>query len=161
MGVDRGERGLKRCFGLSVDGVLVRKPPELAGKRLTRVNSRRFPFAANLALRTAVSRFILAAVFRRVCPDLQVDSRTRELPSSSWISGACHVWRWSKPSGSGFDGFRGRLNPIEIGLFVGDPFLDRLPGRLDGLHGVDVAARKLLSRPPHQRRSACNAKLER
>ncbi len=31
-------------------------------------------------------------------------------PSSNWISSGFHAWLWSKPSGSGLDGFRGRLN---------------------------------------------------
>lgn len=97
--------------GGSVGGVFVRKPPELAGKRLTRETSRRFSFAASVVLNAAVPRFLLAAVFRRVWPDLQVDSRTRMRPSSKKIYGACHFGRWSMPSGAGFEGFRGRLNP--------------------------------------------------
>jgi hypothetical protein len=32
----------------------------------------------------------------------------------------------------------GMVEPGKIGLFVGDPFLDCLPRRLDGLHGVDT-----------------------
>ena len=69
------------------------------------------------------------SAFRRVCPDLQVYSRTRMRPSSKWISGACHVWltssprlrssRWSMPSGSGFEGFRGRLNQSRSGSSSG------------------------------------------
>ena len=36
----RGEEGRSQWFGASVGGVLVRKPPELVGKRLARENSR-------------------------------------------------------------------------------------------------------------------------
>ena len=32
----------------------------------------------------------------------------------------------------------GTVEPVEIRFVVGDPFLDRLPGRFDRLHGVDV-----------------------
>ena len=34
------------------------------------------------------------------------------------------------------------VEPVEIGFFVGDPFLDRLPGWFDRLHGVDVEGRR-------------------
>ena len=34
------------------------------------------------------------------------------------------------------------VEPGEIGLFVGDPFLDCLPRRFDGLHGVDTEWRQ-------------------
>jgi hypothetical protein len=34
------------------------------------------------------------------------------------------------------------MEPVEIGFVVGDPFLDRLLGRFDGLHGVDVEGRR-------------------
>ena len=57
--------------------------------------------------------------FRRVCPDLQVDSRTRMRPSSNWISGAFHVGVWSNQSGSGSLGFRGRLNQSRSGSSSG------------------------------------------
>ena len=50
-------------FGASVGGVLVRKPPEVAAKRLTREISRRLSFAASVAFGTALPRFLLAAVF--------------------------------------------------------------------------------------------------
>jgi len=43
-------------------------------------------------------------------PLSQVDSRNSVRPSSNWISSGFHVGRWSKPSGSGFEEFRGRLN---------------------------------------------------
>lgn len=59
-------------------------------------------------------------------------------PSSKWISGACHVWLWSMPSGSGFEGFRGPIEPVEIRFVVGDPVFDA--GRL---HGGDQNIRHL------------------
>jgi hypothetical protein len=119
-GRGKGGCGVIKCgAGGSVGGVLVRKPQELAGKRLSREISRRFSFAESVAFRTALPRFLLAAVFRRVCPDLQVDSRTRMRPSSKWISGAFHVWLWSIPSRSGLDGFRGRLNLSRSGSSSG------------------------------------------
>ena len=33
------------------------------------------------------------------------------------------------------------VEPVQVRFVVGDPFLDGLPGRLDGLHGVDVEGR--------------------
>ena len=36
----------------------------------------------------------------------------------------------------------GPVEPVEIGFVVGDPFLDRLPGRFDRLHGLDVKRRR-------------------
>ena len=30
------------------------------------------------------------------------------------------------------------VEPVQVRFVVGDPFLDGLPGRLDGLHGLDV-----------------------
>ncbi len=38
-------------------------------------------------------------------------------------------------------GIPGTVEPVEVGFVVGDPFLDRLPGWLDGLHGLDVEGR--------------------
>lgn len=73
----------------------------------------------SVALQAALPRFLLAAVFRRVCPDLQVDSRTRMRPSSKWISGAIHAGVWSNQSGSGSLGFRGRLNQSRSGSSSG------------------------------------------
>ena len=32
----------------------------------------------------------------------------------------------------------GTVEPVEVGFVVGNPFLDRLPGRFDRLHGLDV-----------------------
>ena len=32
----------------------------------------------------------------------------------------------------------GTVEPVEVGFVVGNPFLDRLPRWLDGLHGFDV-----------------------
>ncbi len=42
----------------------------------------------------------------------------------------------------GFGGIPGTVEPVEVGLVVGDPLFDRLPGRLDGLHGLDVEGRR-------------------
>ena len=42
----------------------------------------------------------------------------------------------------------GTVKPVEIGFVVGYPFLDRLPERLDRLHGVDVEG-------PKRRAPAC------
>ena len=36
----------------------------------------------------------------------------------------------------------GTVEPVEIRFFVGDPFLDRLQGWFDRLHGVDVEGRR-------------------
>lgn len=36
----------------------------------------------------------------------------------------------------------GTVEPVEVRLFIGDPFLDRLPGRLDRLHGLDIERRR-------------------
>ena len=43
-------------------------------------------------------------------------------------------------------GIPGTIEPIEIGFFVGDPFLDRLPGRFDRFHGLDVKGRRWWAR---------------
>ena len=43
-------------------------------------------------------------------------------------------------------GIPGTVEPIEVGFFVGNPFLDRLPGRLDGLHRLDVEWRRWRAR---------------
>ena len=48
--------------------------------------------------------------------------------------GRCHPGRGLKDSGDG--------ETIEVGFFVGDPFLDRLPRWFDRLHGVDVEGRR-------------------
>jgi len=40
-------------------------------------------------------------------------------PSSKWISLGCHVWLWSKPARSGFDGFLERLNQSRSGSSSG------------------------------------------
>jgi len=36
----------------------------------------------------------------------------------------------------------GTVEPVEVGLVVGDPLLDRLPDWFDRLHGVDVEGRR-------------------
>ena len=77
--------------------------------------------------RSSPARFCKIFCSRFFCSDFsavglfafQLDSRTKVRPSSSWISGARHVWRWSKPSGSGFDGFRRRLNQSRLGSSSG------------------------------------------
>ena len=115
-------------------------------------------------------------------PACQVYSKTRVLPSSSWISSGFHVGLapsmklrrtgWSKPSGSGLEGYRGRLNQTRSGSSSGmpspqvaanhdikirrrillaawpersggNPLFDRLPGWFDRLQG--------LIRPPRRR----------
>ena len=35
-------------------------------------------------------------------------------------------------------GIPGTIEPLEVRFVVGDPFFDRLPGRLDRFHGLDV-----------------------
>jgi hypothetical protein len=52
----------------------------------------------------------------------QLDSRTKMRPTSKGISGACHVGRWSKQSGSGLDRFRERLNQLRSGSSSGIHF---------------------------------------
>jgi hypothetical protein len=49
---------------------------------------------------------------------------------------------WVEPVWVKLIGIPGTIEPIEIGLFVRDPFLDGLPGRLDRLHGFDVEMRR-------------------
>ena len=34
------------------------------------------------------------------------------------------------------------VEPVQVRFVIGDPFLDRLPGWLDGLHGVDIEGRR-------------------
>jgi len=36
------------------------------------------------------------------------------------------------------EGLPGTVEPIEVRFVVGNPLLDRLPGRIDGLHGFDI-----------------------
>ncbi len=38
------------------------------------------------------------------------------------------------------------VEPVQVRFVVGDPFLDGLPGRLDGLHGLDVEGRRRWAR---------------
>ncbi len=40
----------------------------------------------------------------------------------------------------------GTVEPVEVGFVVGDPFLDRVPGWFDRLHGVDVKGRRRRTR---------------
>ena len=79
-------------------------------------------------------------------PLSQVYSRTKMRPSSKWISGAFHVGVWSNLERVRLIGIPGTIEPIEIGFFVGDPFLDRLPGRFDRFHGLDVKGRRWWAR---------------
>jgi hypothetical protein len=58
-------------------------------------------------------------------------------PSSNWISGAFHVGLWSLVR-LGFGWAPATEEPVEIELVVWNPFLDRLPGRFDRLHAVEV-----------------------
>jgi len=43
-------------------------------------------------------------------------------------------------------GIPGTVEPVEVGFVVGDPFLDRLPRWLDGLHRLDVEWRRWRAR---------------
>ena len=40
--------------------------------------------------------------------------------------------------GVGIGWIPGAVEPVEIQFVIGNPFLDRLPGLLDGLHGLDI-----------------------
>ena len=40
--------------------------------------------------------------------------------------------------GIGIGGIPGAIEPVEVGLVVGNPLLDRLPRRIDGFHGFDI-----------------------
>ena len=40
----------------------------------------------------------------------------------------------------------GTVEPVEIGFVIGDPFLDRLPGWFDRLHGLNVKGRRWRAR---------------
>jgi hypothetical protein len=42
----------------------------------------------------------------------------------------------------GIEGIPGTVEPVDVKFVVGDSLLDRLPGWLDGLHGVDVEGRR-------------------
>ena len=61
-----GKGGRKRCFGASVGGVSVRKIPVHAGIWRNREISLRSSFDASVAIRAALPRSLLVAVFWRV-----------------------------------------------------------------------------------------------
>jgi len=65
--------------------------------------------ARYLAFRSALPRSFLAAALCQPGGRNQKSSTTRVRPSSNRSSADCHPGRWSKPSGSGLEGFRGRL----------------------------------------------------
>ena len=43
-----------------------------------------------------------------------------------------------EPFGTPLRWFPWLVEPVEVRFVIGDPFLDRLPGWLDGLEGLDV-----------------------
>ncbi len=47
-----------------------------------------------------------------------------------------------KPVGPAGVWISGTIEPVEVRFVVGDPFPDRQPRRLDGLHGLDVEGRR-------------------
>ena len=55
--------GRSRWLGASVGGVLVRKPQELAGKRLTQEISRRFTIIANITFRNRFAKISFGGSF--------------------------------------------------------------------------------------------------
>lgn len=67
-----------------------------------------FSFIASVTFQTALPRFFWRRLFFESAGRGQVDPRTRIRLSSGWISGACHVGWWSKPTGPGLEDFRGR-----------------------------------------------------
>ena len=72
--------------GVSDGGVSVKPPPFYLDVRRNLEISAHFSVVTTVAFRTALPRFLLAAVFRRVRSlDLQVYSRTRVRASSKWI----------------------------------------------------------------------------
>jgi hypothetical protein len=134
----RGERGLKRCFGASVAGVSERKVPiprrDLAGlgafggkiiasKRSLLVRLAKMVFGSGfLAVGRAESELVEnqgSAV---------VQSNLGWLPPGALVE-AIGIWIGWIPR---------TIEPVEVRFVIGDPFLDRQPGRLDRLHGVDV-----------------------
>ena len=64
---------------------------------------------ASVAFWSALPRWFSAAAFWQSGGRNQNSSTTRVRPSSNRSSAGCHPGRWSKPSGSGLEGFRGRL----------------------------------------------------
>ena len=100
--------------------------------------SGRKTLVASVAFRAALPRFLLAAVFwtERLRPSGVVQNEDAAVTEGDFLR---------LPGGAlveairvGFGGIPGTVEPVEVGLVVGDPSLDGLPGRLDGLHGLDI-----------------------
>ena len=138
----RGKRGRKRCFGGAVGGVSVRKIPN---PRRDLAESGEFTAISICRERSSPSRFAKnsfggcfsaslsgsSGVFENQCPAVV------QLDFLGFPCLALVVAIWI-----GIGWIPGTVEPVKIGFFVGDPFLDRLPGRFDRLHGLDVKGRR-------------------
>lgn len=98
----------------------------------------RFPLMAWVVLDTTLKRIFLVAGAFFSGGRGQENSRTRMRPSFKRDFGCF-------PGGTLIEFFRigivwipGTVEPVEIGLVVGDPFLNRLPGWFGSFHGLDI-----------------------
>ena len=101
------------------------KSPVRSGKRLTREISRRFSFNASVALQAALPIIFLAAVFRRVCPDLYVYSRNQDaaVVQMDFRCLPCLALVDSIQIGIGWIPWT--VEPVEVRFVVRNPLLDR------------------------------------
>ncbi len=96
----------------------------------------------NAVFPTAVPRFLLVAV---VLEPLWVESGIFENQCEAISERDFYgfpIWALVVALGLCAGGIFFLVEPVQVRFVVGDPFLDRLPGWLDGLHGFDVEGRR-------------------
>ncbi len=114
----------------------MKKTPGKAGIWLNSEISKGKSLAVSVGLQTAAARSFLAAVDLFIWQAALFEDQSaavakgdfRGLPSVALVV-AVLVRLLGLP---------GLVEPVQIRLVIGDPFLDGLPGRFDGFHGLDV-----------------------
>lgn len=89
-----------------------------------------------MALWATFPSFLLAAVFRNVRFCLSNVFENQDAAVVQFYFGCLPRLVLVEPVWVGIGWIPGAVEPIEVGLFVGDPFFERLPRRSDRLHSL-------------------------
>jgi hypothetical protein len=140
----RGKR-VKRCFGVSGRCFGKKKAPSPRRERLTREISGGFHWRE----RSSPDRFAKISFGGGFSASLSGSSGGFENQDAAVVQMDFRCFpclALVEAVGIGIGWIPGTVEPVEIGFVVGDPFLDRLPGWFDRLHGLDVEGRRWRAR---------------
>ena len=142
----RGRRGRKRCFGALVAGVSERKVP-IPRRDLAGLGAFGWKIIApKRSLLVRIAKMVFGSGFLAVG---RAESELVENQGSAVVQselGWLPLGALVEAIGIGIGWIPRTVEPVEVRFVIGDPFLDRQPGRLDRLHGLDVEGRRRRAR---------------